>query len=76
MGNSSQALGEYLEAISFYQEYLSFYGTNIFILNSIGDCYFQLNNTQEALNAWEKSLEISPDQEKIKTRIRNLREKK
>jgi GWxTD domain-containing protein len=76
MGNSSQALGEYIEAISFYQEYLSFYGTNIFILNSIGDCYFQLNNTEEALKAWEKSLEISPDQEKIKTRVKNLREKK
>jgi len=76
MGNSSQALGELVEAISFYQEYLSFYGTNIFILNSIGDCYFQLNNTEEALNAWEKSLEISPDQEKIKTRVKNLKEKK
>lgn len=76
MGQSSQALGEFLEAITYYQEYLSFYGTNIFVLNSIGDCYFQLNNTAEALNAWEKSLEISPNQDKIKKLIRNLREKK
>lgn len=76
MGQSSQALGEFSEAIAYYQEYLAFYGTNIVVLNAIGDCFFQLNNREEALNAWEKSLEISPDQQRIKELIRNIKEKK
>ena len=76
VGQSCQSLGELPEAISFYKEYLSYYGTNIFVLNSVGDCYYQMNNLEEALTAFEKSLEISPDQERIKTLVKTIREKK
>jgi GWxTD domain-containing protein len=75
-GQSSQALGEAAEAISYYKEYLAHYGTNIQILNSIGECYYQLGDLEEALIAWEKSLEISPKQEKIKKMIDAIRAKK
>lgn len=76
MGQSCQALGELAEAISYYKEYLSYFGTNINILNSIGDCYYRLGNTEEALIAWERSLKINPDQEKLKTTVKSIKEKK
>ena len=75
-GQSCQALGELNEAITYYKEYLSHFGTNIFVLNSIGECYYRLGNTEEALIAWEKSLEINPAQEKLKTLVKSLKEKK
>lgn len=76
VGQSCQALGELAEAISYYKDYLSHYGVNINILNSIGECYYQLGNLDEALVAWEKSLEISPEQEKIKKMVDAIKEKK
>jgi GWxTD domain-containing protein len=76
VGQTCQALGEIPEAISFYKEHLAYYGTNILILNSVGDCYYQVNNMEEALIAFERSLEISSDQERIKTLVKAIKEKK
>jgi tetratricopeptide (TPR) repeat protein len=76
LGQSSQALGELAEAISFYKEYLSHYGTNILILNSIGECYYQMGNPEEALIAWEKSLEMNPEQENVKKMVDSIKKKK
>ena len=76
VGESSQALGELAEAASYYKDYLTRIGTNIFILNAIGECYYQLGNMAEALLAWEKSLELNPNQEKIKSLVKSLKEKK
>jgi GWxTD domain-containing protein len=76
LGQSSQALGDYAQAIYYYQEYLSYFGTNIIVLNSIGDCYVQLGDTAAALVAWEKSLEIEPKQAGLRERVRALKEKK
>lgn len=76
MGKSCQALGEWEKAITYYKEYLSHSGTNLIILNSIGECYYQLGNNKEALTAWKKSLEINPNQEKIKNKIQSIKSKK
>lgn len=76
LGQASQALGEYAGAIASYKEYLAHFGTNINILNAIGDCYHQLGDIQEALVAWKKSLEINPNQERIKTLVKSVQEKK
>jgi GWxTD domain-containing protein len=76
LGKASQALGEYAEAIAVYKEYLTRFGTNINVLNAIGDCYYQLGNIPEALVAWNKSLQISPNQERIKALVKSLEEKK
>jgi tetratricopeptide (TPR) repeat protein len=76
LGQSCQALGEFGEAISYYKDYLSHYGTNLNVLNSIGECYYRLGNIEEALIAWEKSLEIDPKQEKLKKTVESIREKK
>ena len=69
LGQASQALGEYGEAVAYFKDFLSRFGTNLQVLNSIGECYFRLNNMEEALIAWEKSLEIDPNQEDLKKKV-------
>jgi len=76
LGQSCQKLGEFGEAIAYYKDYLSHYGTNLNVLNSIGECYYRLGNNEEALIAWEKSLEINPNQEGIKKIIDSLKKQK
>jgi predicted negative regulator of RcsB-dependent stress response len=39
----------------------------------MGDCYLQSGQTAEAVRAWERSLEINPNQEEVKKRIDSLR---
>jgi len=73
LGKSCHSLGQYQEAISYYQNYLSHAGTNIEILNLLGTCYYQLGNKEEALQIWQKSLEISPNQENIKKLVESLK---
>jgi len=75
LGASYQSLEEYESAIAAYKKYLSHYGTNLNILNSIGKCYFQLGNIKEALIAWEKSLEIDAQQEELKKLVDTLKTK-
>jgi len=76
LGQSCQALGEYAEAIAYYKDYLTRFGTNIQILNSIGECYHRLGNMEEALIAWERSLEINPNQEDLKKTVDSIKRQK
>ena len=73
LGRAHQGLGEYEEAISFYQKFTSHQGASFVVLNSIGECYFQIENLEEALRAWEKSLEINPDQPEIKKKVEDIK---
>ena len=74
LGRSCQALGQYAEAAAHYTDYLTGTGTNIPILNSLGDCYFQMGNTKEALVAWEKSLQLEPKQEELRKRVQRIKD--
>ncbi len=76
LGKAYQYLGELDKAIDTFDKTLSHYGLNINLLNSIGECYFQLGIPDEALAAWEKSLEINPDQPEIQKSVKLLKEKK
>ena len=76
MGRSCQALGETADALSLYKTYLMRFGTNISVLNSLGDCHLALGQKEEALTAYEKSVEIEPNQEKIKALVKALKEEK
>jgi tetratricopeptide (TPR) repeat protein len=76
LGRSCQALGELAEAVGYYKDYLNRLGTNLNVLNSIGDCYRQLGNAPEALIAYEKSLEINPNQPAVKAAVKALKEQK
>lgn len=75
-GQSFQAQRQYQQAIDYYKKYLAHFGTNINVLNAIGECYYQLGEEEEAIYAWERSLQIEPNQDKIKARVKALKEKK
>jgi GWxTD domain-containing protein len=73
LARSFQELKEYEQAINYYKKCLSQFGTNIPIINSIGDCYYHLNNLEEALIAWERSLQINPNQPELKEKIESIK---
>jgi tetratricopeptide (TPR) repeat protein len=75
LGQASQALGELAEAVAYYKESLNRMGTSIEVLNSIGDCYVALGDPDNALVAWEKSLQLNANQESVKARVRALKAK-
>ena len=76
LGDASRGLGEYGEAVTFYKDYLAHFGTNIAVLNNIGECYVKVGNVAEALVAYERSLELDPKQESLRALVKTLKEKK
>ncbi len=76
MAQSCQALKQYVDAIDFYKIYLTSHGTNLNVLNAIGECHAALGEIDEALTALERSLEINPDQPKIRDLVKALKEKR
>lgn len=76
LGDALQKLEEHEAAVEFYKRYLATVGTNVDVLNAIGDSYLALNNIEEALIAFEKSLEIDANQERIKTLVSRLKDRK
>jgi len=75
MGIAYQNMGELKKAVDVFDRAISHYGLNINLLNALGECYFKLGNVKEALEVWEKSLEINPDQPQIKKKVEALKEK-
>jgi tetratricopeptide (TPR) repeat protein len=75
LGSCSQGMGQYAEAVVYYKAFLAHAGTNLNILNSIGQCYFELGNFEEARIAWEKSLEINPNQDSIRELLERIKKK-
>lgn len=75
LGKSLHSSGLLDEAVSAYKDYLSRFGMNLEILNLLGTVHYQKGSIAEALRTWEKSLEISPDQENIKKLVQTLKEK-
>ncbi len=75
LGKSLHSLGEFQQALTLYQKYLSRFGMNLEILNLTGTCYYQLGNKKEALKVWERSLELNPDQANIKKLVESLKQK-
>lgn len=72
---SYEATGEYKEAIELFKEFLSHFGLKLSVLNSIGECYLKIGDKENALTAFEKSLEINPNQEEVKRIISLLKGK-
>jgi len=73
LGDASFFLKEYGKAIYYYKKYLTNFGTHLEILNSLGECYFQTGKTDEALKAWEKSLELDPSQDELQNKVSDLK---
>jgi tetratricopeptide (TPR) repeat protein len=75
LGQSQQALKDYQQAITAFKTYLARFGTNLSALNAIGECYLAIEQEEEALQAFEKSLELNPKQDKIRALVKSLKEK-
>lgn len=73
LGQTHLNLGEFDKAIIILDKAISLYGLNTNVLNLIGECYFRMRNQDEALKAWEKSLEINPDQPQIIEKVNTLK---
>jgi tetratricopeptide (TPR) repeat protein len=76
IGKSYQTLGQYRQAIESYQAYLAYFGTNLRVLNDLGECHLRLENPEAALVAWKKSLELDPNQKEIQEKVDKLEGKK
>jgi tetratricopeptide (TPR) repeat protein len=66
---------EFGRAVELLDKAVAHYGVNAVLLNSIGECYTGLGKTKEALAAFEKSLELSPDQPEVRKKAETLRKK-
>lgn len=73
LGYSLMALEDHEKAIDYFKKILDYSGTNIDVLNSIGESYKKLGRTKEALVAWEKSLEIMPEQKELSEKLEILK---
>jgi GWxTD domain-containing protein len=68
--------GELDRAIELLDQAVAHYGVNAVLLNSLGECYENQGKTKEALAAFEKSLQLSPEQPQVKKKVDGLRKKK
>ncbi len=75
LGEACEALGDYAHAIIYYKDYLQYYGTNLVVLNAVGECYFRTGDIPQALIAWKKSLVLNPKQDDLRKRVDGLQEK-
>jgi GWxTD domain-containing protein len=73
LAESKKNLSEFDEAIRLYRDIIVKFGLRINILNSLGYCYYQAGNEAEARAAWEKSMEINPEQPEIKKMLDSLK---
>ncbi len=76
LGGSYMELGEFGKAIEVYDTAIQRFGVNVLVLNALGGCYFRLGQLSEALTAWEKSLEMNPEQPEIRKNIKVIKEKR
>jgi tetratricopeptide (TPR) repeat protein len=76
LGKSYQGDKKWEEAIVYFEKALASKGNVTQVLNSIGECHMNLGNRAKALHALEKSVEILPEQSKIKGMIQKIKMEK
>ncbi len=60
-------------AVGLLDRAVGHYGINAAVMNAMGECYEGQGKRREALAAYEKSLQLSPDQPEIKKRTEALK---
>jgi tetratricopeptide (TPR) repeat protein len=61
--------GKYEKALEFIQKALNFGGKNAELYEHLGDIFEKLSEKGKAIESWRKSLEIDPDNFKLKEKI-------
>lgn len=74
-GRAYQELGDWDRAIEMFDAAIAHHGVNTTLLNAAGECYFLKGDSKAALAAWDKSLELNPDQPVIRKRVETLKAK-
>jgi GWxTD domain-containing protein len=72
-GEASRKAGDFARAVEVLNQAVSHYGINTSILNALGESYRGLGKSGDALAAFEKSLELSPDQPEIRRKVADLK---
>jgi GWxTD domain-containing protein len=65
--------GQFGPAVELLDKAVAHYGVNAVLLNSLGESYQGLGRIKEALAAFERSLELSPDQPAVRKRVEELK---
>lgn len=73
LGRAYQNNKQYENAATQFLRALSYRGYVTSVLNDLGECYILMGNTERALWAWEKSLEMRPGQSALKKKLENLK---
>jgi GWxTD domain-containing protein len=71
-----KATGAFERAVELLDKAMSHFGVNAALLNSAGACYAGLGKTAEALAAFQKSLELSPDQPEVRKKVEELKKRR
>jgi len=64
------------DAVAALERAVTHYGVNAVLMNLTGECLAELGKVPEALAAFEKSLELSPEQPAVRAKIDELRKRK
>jgi predicted Zn-dependent protease len=75
-GRAYQKAEAWDQAISTFDGAIALYGINAVLLNSVGECYLGKGDQKAALAAWEKSLQLNPDQPEVRRSVESLKGKK
>jgi GWxTD domain-containing protein len=62
-------------AVAILDRAVASFGVNAALMNALGEGYEAWGKPKEALAAYEKSLQLSPDQPKVRARVEELRKK-
>jgi GWxTD domain-containing protein len=65
--------GDCGRAVEVIDRAIAQHGTSVALLNMAGGCYMELGKAREALAAFERSLELSPDQPAVRAKVEKLR---
>jgi GWxTD domain-containing protein len=76
LATAYRKVNQFERALNVIDQAIAHYGININILNLAGDCHLQLGQRVEALQAFQKSLELVPNQPEIQRLVESLKEKK
>ncbi|MGA2587142.1 MAG: GWxTD domain-containing protein [Candidatus Aminicenantales bacterium] len=73
LGRAARETTNIKEAVTWYGRALSFQGNVVEALNAMGECYVELGDKDQAEKAFKKSLEINPNQQRIKDFIKSIK---
>jgi len=72
---TSKVTKDFARSVELLDRAVTRYGVNATLMNAIGESYEGLGKTKEALAAYERSLQLSPEQPRVKQRVEELRKK-